>query len=314
MTQEITPIFVIGAPRSGTTFLASSIGGHPDIVSLPELHFLFQMMEEEIVLGPLKTDRKVELLNADFYFRSLQLFDTRGQLVGCVEGKGVKSLALDIVRRFNEKNEQKEYSLWVEHSSYSHLYIHMIKQVFPNARFVHSVRDPRAVYSSTVQVPWGYRDVVTGANAWKKVVTDILSKERYFDVHSTKYEDLIVSPEVEMRRVSTYLDIEFDKGMLTNNGLDLPNYFGRPNVVAGEGADSARMDKWKLSLARKEIEHINAVCYDLMDKLGYVDASMKRVEIRGIERHLRKLKGRIVQKYARKKFENERRELFCLLK
>lgn len=314
MTREVTPIFVMGAPRSGTTFLASSIAGHKNVIVLPELHFLFPMMEEEIVFGPLSTERKVEYLKNDFYFCSLNLFETLGQLAKFVERKEIQSLALEIVEMFNQKHMRKDYSHWIEHSPHSHRYIHIIRHYFPNSKFIHSVRDPRAVYSSTVLEPWGFKDVVTGAKAWKETVTDIMTKESCFDILSFKYEDVIDNIEPSLKEISEYLGLSFDPDMLNNEGLVLHDYFEKSRPFAKMKADSTRKEKWRQSVTQKEVEHINAVCWRLMLKFEYLRADEHRREIAGLEKHLKRLQGKLMQGYTRHKFEKEVRGEFCQLK
>ena len=313
MTNEITPIFVMGTPRSGTTFLASSIAGHENVVVLPELHFLFDMMEEEIVFGPLSTERKVHQLKNDFHFCSLGLFETLDQLSRFVEGKDIKTLVLEIVRKYNQEHMRKDYTHWVEHSPHSHRYLHIIKYYFPNAVFVHSLRDPRAVYVSTVSRPWGFKDVVTGASNWKDIVTDILAKERYFNILSVKYEDVIDTLEPTLRRISEHLGLSFDSNMLSNGGLVIHEYLEASRPFANIGADYSRKEKWRQSIKTKELEHINSVCWKLMEKLGYSSVSDKRMEITGFERRFKRLLGVLKQKYTNRKFRKEVRGEFCRL-
>lgn len=313
MTSEITPIFVMGAPRSGTTFLASSIAGHKNVVVLPELHFLFDMMEEEIVFGPLSTERKVHQLKNDFHFCSLGLFETLDQLLSFVEGKDIKTLVLEIVRKYNQKHLRKGYTHWVEHSPHSHRYIHIIKYYFPNAVFVHSLRDPRAVYVSTVSRPWGFKDVVSGANNWRDIVTDILVKEKYFNILSVKYEDVVDMIEPSLRRISDHLGLSFDSKMLSNDGLVIHEYLEDSRPFTNIEADSSRKERWRQSITTKELEHINFVCWRLMEKFGYSSVNDKRREITGLERYFKRVLGTLKQKYTNRKFRKEVRDEFCRL-
>ena len=64
--------------------------------------------------------------------------------------------------------------------------------MFPNAKFIHIVRDGRAVYRSTKEVDWGYKDVITGAINWNENVRSCMLKAKVFKdiVYTVRYEDL----------------------------------------------------------------------------------------------------------------------------
>ena len=62
MNNDVMPIFIMGAPRSGTTLLASSIASHSQIIALPEMHYLYKLMEEEAIHGFLSERKKIEIL------------------------------------------------------------------------------------------------------------------------------------------------------------------------------------------------------------------------------------------------------------
>lgn len=313
MTREITPVFIVGAPRSGTTFLASSIGGHPDVITLPELQFLYPMMEEELVFGPMSTERKVEYLSNDVHFCSMNLVKTLQELESFVEGKGIKPLVLEIVSLFNAKHQQKDYSVWVEHWTLALRYSHIIRHYFPDSKFIHSLRDPRSVYSSALQKPWGSKDVIHGARAWNETVTDILSKEICLDIFTSRYETLVEFPEQSLREISIYIGLQFDERMLRNDGLIRNEKLEMQNPLAGQVADKTRREKWKKHISRKEAEHINAVCGKLMDKFLYLDENDRRSEITGLEMRFTSIRGLLILGYTSKKYWKARRKAFCNL-
>jgi len=311
MSREIIPIFIMGVPRSGTTFLASSIASHSNVIALPEMHYVFRLMEEEMIYGSLSSEVKIGLLKEDFYFCSMELFESDDELKLFVDGKGIKQLILAIIELYNKKYDKKTYTHWVEHSPHSHYYLHLIKYYFPNAKFIHSLRDPRAVYRSTIREPWGFKDIITGAKNWNVIVRDILTKEKCYDVYTVKYEGFVDDIEKSLKVVSVFIGVNYSPMMLTNEGFRVHDYFRKERSFFGEKADSSRKDKWKESLTKKEIEHINAINYSLMIQLGYLHVSELKKEIVGIEMYAKRILGMIKHAYLSYQFKKNMRGKFC---
>jgi len=311
MDDKIIPVFVIGAPRSGTTFLASSIASHPNVVALPEMHYIYRMMEEELIFGVLSIDRKVDILKNDFHFCSMGLFDSLSDLREFLVDKDSKDFVLGVIKKYNEKYHGKNYVYWVEHSPHSHRYMDVIISFFPKAMFLHSIRDPRAVIASTFREPWGFKDVISGANSWNGNVVDILKKEKLYNVKTIKYEDIVENAEKYLKDISDFLCIEYSDDMLRNNGVLVQGYFEKKKKFVGKKADSSRTNKWRMSLSRKQIEHINARSFLLMLKYGYINDSDTRREIVGLEKKMLLIYGKLRSNYAGKKFKKEVRKEFC---
>jgi len=311
MTNEITPIFVMGAPRSGTTFLASSIASHHKIVALPEMHYIFTLMEEELVFGKLSLERKIEILKDNFHFCSLKLFKTRDELKEFLKDKDTKEFILELINLYNKKYHKKHYTHWVEHSPHSHRHIDVIKTFFPNAKFIHIIRDPRAVIASTFKEPWGFKDVVTGANSWNSNVMDILKKEKLFDIKTIKYEEFVEYTQKYLEEISTFVGVEFSDSMLLKNGIIVQEYFEKHRSFRGKKADNSRKEKWKKELTQTQISHINARNYKLMQKYDYIQDGDNLDELKGMKKIFLQVCGKLKHLYMNKQFKKEVREQYC---
>lgn len=303
----------MGVPRSGTTFFASSLASHPKVVALPELHFVYKLMEADFINGQLSIDEKVDILISDFYFCSFNLFNNKGEVASFVENKTVRELVLETVSLYNKKNLNKDYSFIVEHSPHSHKYIELIAHYFPNSIFFHIIRDPRAVIASTYKEPWGFKDVITGSNQWEVGVKDILFKSLVFDIKLYRYEDVVTNFTQIFLEISEKLQISFTDSFYNNDGIVIPEIFNQKQKFNAEKLDSSRNCKWKNELSQKEIAHIIEANGVLMSRFCYPLEGFQAKKIKGLNKYLIFIIGKIKQFYMHRRFKNEVRKKFCSL-
>lgn len=313
MNDEVVPVFIMGAPRSGTTLLASLIASHSSMVALPEMHYIFELMDIELRFGVISLEKKISILKDDFHFCSMGLFDNLDELRAFLEYRDAKEIILDVIKLYSDRYLKKEFRFWVEHTPHSHRSIEAIRYYFPAAIFISSVRDPRAVIASTLKEPWGFKDVVTGAQSWNSNVSDVADKKSIYDIHIIRYEDLVAHVDDQLKGICDKLGVSYSDVMINNDGVIVQDFFGGQRSSWGKEVDKNANEKWKKELTRKQIGHINAVCAELMKKYGYVSDCEYVREIKSVEKRMYTLIGRLKQRHTHKKFKNEVRELFCHL-
>jgi len=115
------PVFVLGAPRSGTTFLGSCIGALPDV----SYHF-----EPRVTKAAARQVYQASWSDR----RAARVFRSSYRLLLLAAGDGG--------RRFAEKNPENCFI------------VPFLARTFPGARFVQIVRDGRDVAVSHAEKPW----------------------------------------------------------------------------------------------------------------------------------------------------------------
>jgi len=204
------PIFVIGSPRSGTSILTWCLGQHPNILPLEETGWFVKLaltLQNCYELGSARGERS-------------QLSSMR---IGREEFFGEIGMAVNalIARRrppFRVDLEDPRFALlrrpadpkrrWVDGTpEYSHS-VYALRNLFPDARFIHILRDVRAVVPSMlnfskvagVQLARNEEDAY---QRWLRAVHDCVAAERAYGsdvVLRVRYRDLLQSARKILRR------------------------------------------------------------------------------------------------------------------
>jgi hypothetical protein len=142
----------------------------------------------------------------------------------------------------------------------------LIAEVYPDARFVHIIRDGRDVSRSIVAQPWGPTTVKAAAEEWRNSVAAGRAAapelgERLLEVH---YEDLLAEPRPGIERLYAHLGLD--------GGID------EALAAAGQKANVGRHDKrvgsgkWRDAWGRRDRRDFEQEAGDLLRELGYDEA------------------------------------------
>ena len=173
------PIFLIGAPRSGTSVVAWALAQHPQIWASDESDFLHHLFGN----GRL-TDvyAKASARPDPNWLRANEV--SREEFFGFL-GAGINAL-------FTSRSGGH---VWVDQSSTYTLMADLLLELFPGARLVHVVRDGRAVVRSMINSgfdePWA-TDFRLACRAWAHYVTRALS------VATTAPDRVVVLPHAHL--------------------------------------------------------------------------------------------------------------------
>ncbi|MGH2836723.1 MAG: sulfotransferase family protein, partial [Thermoleophilaceae bacterium] len=193
-------IFVEGAPRSGTTWLQTLLATHPDIAGVEAESHLFDFGVDQLfdniegrhpylhgLRSYLDRDELVDLARdlCDGVLLAMRAHVSVGSTPPFVVEKtpiGGKAGGLDLVRK---------------------------RDCYPDAWYVHIVRDREAVARSLMRAPWmADRSHKAGAALWNRTVGDARATlgdlPRYSEV---SYEELRADPEAGLRALFEWLGV-----------------------------------------------------------------------------------------------------------
>jgi hypothetical protein len=264
--MDTTFIFVIGAPRSGTTWLHKMIAEHPDIYSLNGSNtflqgYIFPLLEKY------KNEKRV-FTERDF---------TRG-LPSKLNEEEWEKIIHDFIHRFYSVIPDN-FKYYVEKATDLTSEIGNIKKFIPNSKFIHIIRDGRNASISEVKLrkkygsPFGIEDIYQGAIKWKKQIEEARLNAKDFenDVLEIKYEDLFKDRKLYLKRIFNHIGLD-DNETIINSINNKFNYKSNPvsmptTKITGKNGElfntyMAEMDKTKQAL----FEYLAG---DLLKALGY---------------------------------------------
>jgi hypothetical protein len=241
-------VFVIGSPRSGTTFLAGAIGSLPGFVDLGEVAPVKAAVPELAALAPSEAARRLR--------RTLGIARRVG-LVGAVRP--------------------------VEQTPELAHIVDVLPLAFPRARVVHIIRDGRDVVASLLDKPWLRRSggstddagLAYGAHArfwvererraefesasdarraawtWRSYVT--AARSATTPTFELRYEELAADPSAIAAKLAAFLDVREE------------------NLAASFGAvHASSVGRYRRDLEAEQLAAVRTESGDLLAELGYI--------------------------------------------
>jgi hypothetical protein len=295
-----SPVFIGGHRKSGTTLLLNLLDSHPELLTYPAdsgfFYGYFPISEIENYSIQQKIDAILSLPVQNLESELNRLSDEDRKDIGFDLDKFKKKICLlnsesDITSKQMLKNlisfykdfflVSSSYKKWVEKTTSSEIYASEIFQWFPNAKFIHVIRDPRDNWGSLLS-GWDarYRNLNDSKERllqslidrcklgmeFGKYNQDIFGSKKYLIV---KYEDLTQKPEETMKKISSFLEIKYDSILLK------PTICGKlweGNNFEGKkfkSISNVNINRWKERISEKDGMIIEYFFEDIMKYYDY---------------------------------------------
>lgn len=238
--------FLVGSVRSGTTMLRLMLDHHPQICCFGEFEYAVQPLEVSKAGKPPNKGDYHQWLTAERRFVAHNL--TINHEVGYPE------LVRSFVQQMHERSGKPVTGATV-HWGFEHL-----TKIWPDARFIHLVRDGRDVAKSVVQMGWA-GNVWTAAETWigaEKAWDRMAPTLKPCQAIELKQEDLVSQPEFHLTRLCKFLGTEFDPAMMAYH-LD----------TTYDAPDATLINQWKRRLPASQIQLLEARMGSLLEERGY---------------------------------------------
>lgn len=260
-------VFIVGCGRSGTTVLREMVDRHSAFAIGAETTFFCDFLNVE---------RLAEIWKLDVeHVRSLA--DRSANVVRFAE----------LFFREHASREGKER--WGDKTPRNITVLPWLLHAFPEARFIHIIRDGRDVACSratfrTHRLKGGKvvkrkqpktLSYAEAAGEWVRAVTLGLAYEGHPRVTSVRYENLVDDPETELRRLCGFLGVEFESQMIkARDDRDVTTDPGRllHNPGAAGAVTKKAMGRWRKDLSLVERANVNRIAGELLKILGYTES------------------------------------------
>lgn len=220
--QYQPPVFLVGCPRSGTTFLQSLLSTHPQIASFRESKF-FQYLHPSVYERKryfFKLVSKQLSPRLEIYFRDeLQRPDLLNRLPKVAT---MKHYTQKFIRILQDLAAEQEKSILLEKTP-QHLHaIDDIERFIPQVKIIHLIRNGSDVVASLYEVthkhpkPWGGKpwDLDFCLERWKNDLAISLSHSNDPNHLLVRYETLVENPQLTLTRICSFIGVQFDEIML----------------------------------------------------------------------------------------------------
>lgn len=306
--MSYSPIFIVGAARSGTTLLRSLLSAHSRVVVSPETYFLYYAAAFGGLgeCDPGRCDAFWQSYIAHEKFARLEVEPARCRELAAAASsyRGIGALFYGMLEAYRERHHKPR----VGEKTPDHVrFVPSILATFPDARVVIVQRDPRAVIASQLlrmsrsaerdpSIEEGtaqnirLRRVAGRALQWNRIYAKLVPEVRTDKrVRIVRYEDLVNDSTHVLQDLCNFIDEPFEENMLTNrSNATVPAWalFEKLDPVEREWGekhherslkpiDSVMVEVWTNELAADQIALIEGVCAGAMRDAGYAFTSTR---------------------------------------
>lgn len=250
------PVFIGGCERSGTTLLASLFARSPRVCVTPESQFKVDMHRALFAASRTACWEDVaSFLHGDFRF---QLWALPDDWLKALHGEtNLGDVMAAIVNRYSIMQGATQIPhFWIDHTPNNVEYAKTLAASFPEAKFLHIVRDGRAVAASVMPLDWGPNTILECATWWTAHLAYGLALERHFGQHRVRrvrFEDIVSDPDRSIQELSTFLGIDVSGSESFGGVFEVPSYTKSQHALVGSDIDPRRATSWMDTLSSREI-------------------------------------------------------------
>ncbi len=286
-------IFIVGNSRSGTTMLSQILGKNDQVFTFNELHFFEQLVDSKKLFSTINSKNSKVLLARllDIQRRGylhqrnyVQYLEEANSVIDDVYMKGFRYI--DIYQLFlGYETLRNDSEISCEQTPRNLLFIDEILQVFPHAKIINMVRDPRAVLNSQKnkwklkflglkKIPlkesfraWINYHPVTISKLWSSSIKSGLNYRNTDQVLTLRFEDLLEKPFLEVKNLCDFIGIEYSENMLSIS------YWGssREETIENKRGiqKNAKIGWLSGNITEEEIDICQKITHNEMLSLGY---------------------------------------------
>jgi hypothetical protein len=271
----VRPLFIGGCERSGTTMLGAMLGGHSQCLCVPESQFIeHQFARDGFDPGALNPHQTLRRIVADRRYRLLWRVEIEPDSVPVEElGSTYPTLLRWLIRTYGHTRGKEGASVWIDQTPTNFRRSLTLLRMFPEARFVHLVRDGRAVAASLLPLDWGPNNTLDAAVFWMAQCAAGLAAESQLGperVLRVCYEELVGNPSSTLALIARFAGLDYEPVMAEGRGFQPTSYSGRQHRLVGHPPDRSRVDSWQQSLTPRQIEIFEAEAGEFLTMLGYI--------------------------------------------
>ncbi|NEO83435.1 MAG: sulfotransferase [Spirulina sp. SIO3F2] len=275
-TAYPAPIFLVGAECSGTVLLRLMLHNHPQVTWCDEFEYAVDRIDEQ--------GQFPELQAYYDWLATHRIFQSRGFIIDTTLSYP------ELIQSFLSQQQERHQKPIV--GAIVHRHFDQLLQIWPNARFIHIVRDPRDVAQDAVNLGW-YGNVWMGVERWLiaeqlwERFASQLPSDRQFNL---RYEDLMAEHPTMLNQLCAFVGVAYDVAMLSYTDYtdyELPN----PKTC----------QLWQRQLTPHQIQCIEARVGHWLQQRGYTISKFPQLNLNGRDRLYLRIQSRLARAQFRLK-------------
>ncbi len=290
---DITPCFVVGIGRSGTTLLTDMLNGNPCISAAPENNFILfgknlstlsgsGLIAEFKTLFTLNHNHTQSIWKPDLSF--LEKYNVNESHISYQE------LCKEVYLHNNPTKDKNQIKVFVDKNPVYSLYVKDLIALFPDAKFIIITRDYRDNIVSRRKHTEGTisKLMVSYSASWSLYYTSILKYEQKFPDKfiRVKYEDIVEQPKETLSKITDFLTITFNEKMLYTHENSVMEKFEKADLSQAAKdkiiemhhrlrmpLNNERINYWKDKFSNQDLILIETICSKTAKKFNYMSFS-----------------------------------------
>jgi protein-tyrosine sulfotransferase len=271
--------FLIGSGRSGTTLLRTLLNQYAQIVIPPESHGAIPNAVKKYYSGfagewqtlirkslhEFNRHKAFQMWNLDLTKTAKKLAATRSK------DQSLNALINHIYEDYKIIHKPNA-RLIGDKTPFNTLRLKWIIRLYPDAKFIYVLRDPRAVCSSFISSglnPHLKENILR----WKESLAayHIFQKSHPQQFKLFRYEDLVASPEVTMKNICSFLEIPFQEELLQERKGFSGDGHIKHHKNSQESINAKSLEKWRNQLSLDQIKTIETFLKSQMMQYHYLN-------------------------------------------
>ena len=262
--------FIVGTGRCGTTLLRLLLDKHPSLAITPETRWLIPVIKSLQSNPNNLLDFRNNLISLptwmDMHIDNEQLDILLTQHNEHDPMETIRKIYLFYAKAQGKERIGDKTPLHI-------LSLHTIATAFPEAHFIHIIRDGRDVAISMRKVWWGQnKSIKELAIYWTLRIREARQQAQFLPHYlEVKYEDLLQNPEMILKKIATFIGIPYDgvqmKAHLTakNRLMEMTDLIHNGKTISSslrisslnltsKPPDRSRIGRWRKELTSEEIQ------------------------------------------------------------
>lgn len=276
-----SPIFIVGLSRGGTSLLSRMLDTHSNIAILPETWW-YVVLDRLGCIEEFSNPWQTSLFFNEVWDNLKSYRDPAARIVAGEASKQPRYVGptARVLEKLGQAYANERHArIWGEKTPGHALWLPQIQNLFPQARVLFMVRDPRDVLVS-YDDRWnrGRRDsdyLLSTAALLKFYLVHLLYHPAFppAQVRWVKYESLTAQPSTELRQICGFLGVDFEPSMLAfyeqHQNVEEDMAEGRHHRLLSKPATTEHIGRYQEVFTPSQIALVERLLGEEMQALGY---------------------------------------------